>query len=143
MIVGRGRTALLVFAVVFSAAWVYAGTAPNPTPTASPAPGIDLAGIDRAVAPGHDFFAHANGTWLRTTEIPPDRAAYGAAGVVSDLTNRRTAELIQQAAGAGAPAGSTARKIGDFYATYHGRGGHRGQGPPSPPPDARHHRVDR
>ena len=39
--------------------------------------GLDLAGIDPSVAPGDDFFAYANGTWLKTTEIPPDRASYG------------------------------------------------------------------
>ena len=41
------------------------------------ATGLDLAGIDRSVAPGDDFFRYANGTWLKTTEIPADRASYG------------------------------------------------------------------
>jgi putative endopeptidase len=118
MIVGRRPIALLVIAFVVVVGGVAAMAAPDPTPSASPGPGIDLAGIDRSVAPGHDFFAHANGTWLRRTEIPPDRAAYGAAGIVSELTNQRTAELIQEAARAGAPAGAMARKIGDFYASY-------------------------
>src|SRR6476619_1426880 len=81
--------------------------APNPTPSASP--GIDLSGIDRAVRPGEDFFAHANGAWLKATEIPPDRAAYGVGGVVTELTNQRTAALIQQAEKAHAPRGSSAQ----------------------------------
>src|SRR5665213_3337655 len=42
------------------------------------APGIDLAGIDHSVAPGDDFFGYANGTWIKNTEIPADRASYGA-----------------------------------------------------------------
>ena len=27
--------------------------------------GIDLAGIDRSVVPGDDFFGHANGAWIK------------------------------------------------------------------------------
>jgi predicted metalloendopeptidase len=91
------------------------------------------------VPAGQDFFAHANGTWLKTTEIPPDRAAYGVAGLVSDRTSQRTAEIIQQAAAAGegaAPArdnhGSAMevakRKIGDYYASYMDEAGIEAQG---------------
>jgi predicted metalloendopeptidase len=78
-------------------------------------PGIDLAGMDTSVAPGDDFFAHANGTWFKTTEIPADKPSYGAGWVVFDLTTQRTAELIRQAKG---PRGSVGRKIGDYYASY-------------------------
>ena len=42
--------------------------------------GIDLAGIDRSVAPGDDFFACANGSWMKTTEIPADRSSWGSGG---------------------------------------------------------------
>ena len=90
--------------------------APNPTPSASP--GLDLSGIDRGVRPGEDFFAHANGAWLKATEIPADRAAYGVGGVVTELTNERTAALIQQMGKAHAPKGSVAQKVGDYYASY-------------------------
>jgi predicted metalloendopeptidase len=84
---------------------------------APPSPGIDLSGIDASVAPGDDFFAHANGTWLKTTEIPADKPSYGSGWIVFDLTNQRTAELIAQA-GSGARPGSEARKVADYYATY-------------------------
>jgi predicted metalloendopeptidase len=81
-------------------------------------PGIDVGGMDRSVAPGDDFFGYANGTWLKSTEIPPDKASYGAGSIVFDLTSERTAELIQQAGGANPPAGSEARKVADYYASY-------------------------
>ncbi|MCU1281962.1 MAG: Metallopeptidase [bacterium] len=85
----------------------------------SPAPaGIDLAGMDRAVAPGDDFFAYANGTWMKTTEIPPDRASWGAGSALDELTAKRTAALIADTAKTSAPAGSDARKIGDYYASF-------------------------
>lgn len=82
-------------------------------------PGIDLAGIDRSVAPD-DFFAYANGTWLKTTEIPADRAAWGSFAVLAEEANRRTQELIQEAAAAGASGATAAdaRKVGDFYLAF-------------------------
>lgn len=41
--------------------------------TAVNAGGVDLAGMDRSVKPGDDFFSYANGTWIKSTEIPVDR----------------------------------------------------------------------
>jgi putative endopeptidase len=80
--------------------------------------GVDLAGIDRAVAPGDDFAAYANGAWSKATEIPPDKASWGIGSELSEATNRRTRELLEEAAAAGAPAGSIQRKVGDFYAAF-------------------------
>jgi putative endopeptidase len=80
--------------------------------------GTDLAGIDRSIAPGDDFFGYANGAWIKSTEIPADRSSWGISGVVEELTSRRTADLIADASGARAPAGSDARKIGDFFASF-------------------------
>ncbi|WP_243319547.1 M13 family metallopeptidase [Geothrix sp. SG200] len=78
--------------------------------------GLDLAGMDRTVAPGDDFFAYANGAWVKRTEIPADRGSYGVGREVADLTDRRTAALIRGAAQA--PAGSELRKVGDCYASF-------------------------
>ena len=87
-------------------------------PVDVPDPGIDLAGMDRSVAPGEDFFRYANGVWLKTTEIPPDRGAYGVGSIVTERTSARTVELIREAAAGSAAAGSPARKVADYYATF-------------------------
>jgi predicted metalloendopeptidase len=86
--------------------------------TAAASRGIDLSGLDRSVSPGDDFFGYANGAWMRRTEIPADRSSWGIHGVVEELTSRRTADLIADAARTEAPAGSDARKIGDTYASF-------------------------
>ncbi len=80
--------------------------------------GLDLAGMDRAVAPGDDFFAYANGGWVKRTEIPGDRGSFGVGHQVTDLTDRRVAALIKAAAAAKAPAGSERRKIGDCFTSF-------------------------
>jgi predicted metalloendopeptidase len=79
--------------------------------------GLDFAGIDRAVAPGDDFFRYANGSWFAKTEIPPDRASWGTGAALDELTVKRTDELIRAAEASAAPA-TEARKIGDYYASY-------------------------
>ena len=79
--------------------------------------GLDFAGIEGSVAPGDDFFRFANGRWLATTAIPPDRSSWGVGDELDELTLQRTAGLIRTAAASAAP-GTAARKIGDYYATY-------------------------
>jgi putative endopeptidase len=91
--------------------------ATHPTAGVSDSHGLDLAAIDRAVRPGDDFFRFANGRWLAHTAIPADRSTFGTAEVLAELTTQRTVKLIQDAA-AHAAAGSEARKIGDYYASF-------------------------
>src|SRR5687768_301894 len=101
MITGTAFKSLIVAACVLSGS-----IAAAETPAPSPGPGIDLAGMDRSVKPGDDFFRYANGTWLKTTEIPADRGSYSVGWIVTDRNNQRTVELIQEAAAGPAPAGS-------------------------------------
>ena len=80
-------------------------------------PGIDLPGMDKTVRPGNDFFAFANGSWLETAAIPPDRSSWGTGEELSELTDKRVADLIQQA-GATTSIELEAHKVADFYAAY-------------------------
>ncbi len=80
--------------------------------------GIILANMDRSIAPGDNFYLYANGGWLKRTVIPPDRAAVDVFTRLSDLSNERTAALIEGAAKANAAAGSNQRKIADLYNSY-------------------------
>jgi predicted metalloendopeptidase len=77
-----------------------------------------LAGGDPSIKPGDDFFAYANGAWLRETAIPPDRSSYGAFALMAERTESRTVELLREAAKGDAAAGTDARKAGDYFATF-------------------------
>jgi endothelin-converting enzyme/putative endopeptidase len=77
-----------------------------------------VANLDPSVKPGDDFYAYTNGGWLKRTEIPPDRAAVGVFSMLDNISSKRTAELIEQAAKSPAPAGSNLRKIADLYNSY-------------------------
>jgi putative endopeptidase len=77
-----------------------------------------LEGMDTAVVPGDDFFAYANGTWLKNTPIPADRSTYGSGAMLTELNTQRVSKLIEQAAAGGASANAETRAVGDYYASF-------------------------
>jgi putative endopeptidase len=79
--------------------------------------GLDLAGIDQAIAPGDDFDGYCNGRWRAATEIPKDRNSWGPAGVLTEEVDHRLRSLIEEAK-VGAATGTEARKVGDLFASF-------------------------
>ncbi len=117
----RPRLSPLLLALVAATGFAQGPKATGKAATRAQAPvlhGLDLAGMDRSVKPGDDFYAFANGTWMKQTEIPADKGSVGIWSTLFDLTDRQTAAIIQEAAASKAPAGSDQRKIGDFYTTF-------------------------
>src|SRR5277367_7012561 len=104
-----------VAAIVLAAA---AAGVPACRTTPSSRSGIDLAGMDKSVAPGDDFNAYTNGAWTKATTIPADKASYGTDTALADKTRERLLALIQESAKAGSTASDDTRKIGDFYSTF-------------------------
>lgn len=78
--------------------------------------GLDVAGMDTQVAPGDDFFAYANGGWLKTAKIPADRPSWGPTEELTEKTNARLAEILRGQATASP--GSEGRKAADAYAAF-------------------------
>ena len=120
------RTAL---AVSFAALVACAGERPSRPPPAAASPsaaapasvaprGVDLAAMDPAIRPGDDFYLYANGAFMRTAAIPPDRGSTGAFLRVLETVEERNRAVVEEAARVDAPAGSDVRKVGDLYATY-------------------------
>jgi len=97
-----------------------AATTPTTTaPEAAPAPrpeigdfGFDVAGMDRAVKPGDNFYKYANGNWEKITPIPADKSNYGMFTALDDLSRTRTRELLDAAKG------DPNSKVGVAYATF-------------------------
>ena len=80
--------------------------------------GFDTSGMDKTVKPGDSFADYTNGTWAKTTEIPADRSSWGVSGVLRDLSDQRTREIIEAAAKEKGPKGSVSQKVGDLYASF-------------------------
>ncbi len=116
--------------VATSSAWLWAlwlclfGTTANATDagqsqaagSALQMRGIDVGGMDRTVAPGDDFFAYANGTWLKHTTIPADRTSIDAFVSMEELVEQRTRNLIERATQVSNT--TEARKVVDYYSSF-------------------------
>ncbi len=103
----RDRTALLLLLLLLVPA----------TPTRADAPGPRRAYMDTTCAPCRDFFEYANGTWLKTVEMPPAYPAYGMGREIYDRNQLALTRVLEQAAAdAGRQKDPTLRKVGWLYA---------------------------
>lgn len=81
--------------------------------------GFDRAGADLAVEPGDDFFRYANGIWLDRVQIPADKPAYSLRLAMTDTTEQRLHDLIEEAAKKVEPKPATIEgKVGAFYRSF-------------------------
>ncbi|HWZ29463.1 MAG TPA: M13 family metallopeptidase, partial [Gemmatimonadales bacterium] len=69
-----------------------------------------------SVRPGDDFFAYANGEWLKATAIPAGRDRWTARTAIDDVTRQQILSVFDAAATA--PTGSLSRMIADFRSAY-------------------------
>jgi putative endopeptidase len=76
--------------------------------------GFDVAGMNKAIKPGNDFFDYANGKALDAMVIPADRASYGSFNTLSDLSELRLKTLIEALAQASEPKAEDAQ-ISELY----------------------------
>jgi putative endopeptidase len=72
--------------------------------------------VDASIKPGDDFFAYANGAWLRTTELPQGKDRWSARDEINEQNRQRLARLLDDAHNA--PPRSFARKVADFRAAW-------------------------
>ncbi|HMC92378.1 MAG TPA: M13-type metalloendopeptidase, partial [Allosphingosinicella sp.] len=57
--------------------------------------GFDVAGMDRNVKPGDDWFRFVNGTWAAHTTIPADRTSWGGFAILRDISEARIRKLLE------------------------------------------------
>jgi putative endopeptidase len=60
--------------------------------------GFDASGENKAVKPGDDFGAFANGTYIDHLKIPPDQTRYGSFNILRDLSEARVHTILEAAA---------------------------------------------
>lgn len=106
-----------------SANAVWAQSTPTPAPAAASKAqvgrfGFDVSGMDTGVAAGDDFYRYSVGKWVDRTEIPADRSSLTSFAIISETAATRTRAIIEESARTNAPAGSDARKIGDYFASF-------------------------
>jgi putative endopeptidase len=80
--------------------------------------GLDTPGFDPAVRAQDDLFRAANGQWLKSTEIPADKAEYGAFIQLRDQSDARVRAIVDELATQTHAPGSVAQKVGAFYAAF-------------------------
>ncbi|HEY8024024.1 MAG TPA: M13 family metallopeptidase [Burkholderiaceae bacterium] len=77
-----------------------------------------VSGMKPTVRPGDDFYAYVNGGWIDSTEIPADKSYWGVDGEMAEQTDKRVAQLIEEAGKSGANASDDARRVGTFYSAF-------------------------
>jgi predicted metalloendopeptidase len=98
---------------------VATATAAPSTVAAAAISGVDAAAIDAGVRAQDDFFRYSQGKWLKEVEIPSDRSSWGAFNIAADKVEGQVRTIIEQAAaGKDAGKGSSAQKMGDYYASF-------------------------
>jgi putative endopeptidase len=79
--------------------------------------GLDRRNLDPSVSPCVDFYQYANGGWLARNPIPADQSSWGIGTEMRERNYVLLREIMDEAAAANAPAGSSKQKVADFWRT--------------------------
>ncbi len=79
--------------------------------------GLDITLIDQSVKPTNDFFAHANGIWLKNNPIPADKSSWGSFYVLREESLHALHEILEELMSKEPVQGSEEQKLRDYYAT--------------------------
>ena len=80
--------------------------------------GIVPASMDNSVKPGDDWYAYANGGWMKSTEIPADRSNIGGFWIASEQTDRNLAALISDLEDSQPESGTDAARVKAYYDAF-------------------------
>lgn len=78
---------------------------------------VDLAGLDRSVKPGDNFFEYVNGRWYNTVKIDNDQAGVGSYSFLNIPQKRLLQNILDSVSKTKNKKGSIEQKVGDFYAS--------------------------
>ena len=77
---------------------------------------LNISAFDPDIRVEDDLFRHVNGPWLRTAQIPADRATAGAFMTLFDDAEQKVRSIIETCQAN--PTSDEERKIGDLYASF-------------------------
>ena len=80
--------------------------------------GILTQHMDTLVNPGDDFTSYVNGTWVKNTEIPADKASYGVGYIVHEESEDNVKKIIEESSKGDFAKGSDEQKVGDLYQSF-------------------------
>lgn len=80
--------------------------------------GVDLTSLDKAVKAGDNFFLHVNGGWLKTAEIPADRASTGSFQDLQILSETRLKAIVADLEKKRSGLTAEERKLRDLYDSF-------------------------
>lgn len=78
--------------------------------------GLAIEEFSSDIRPQDDLYRHVNGTWFARTEIPEDKARWGAFHMLAEQAEKDVRAIIEQSQDA--EEGTLARKIGDLFASF-------------------------
>jgi predicted metalloendopeptidase len=78
-------------------------------------PAFSVAYMDRSVSPGADFYAFADGQWVKDNPVPADKARWASFTELAERNSFLIHSLLEEAAAGEAPKGTPRREAGDFY----------------------------
>lgn len=78
--------------------------------------GIELDERDPSIHPGDDLYLHMNHRWLERSNIPEDKARFGAFTIIAEEAEKAVRQILEEATTA--PDGSEAKKTGDLFASF-------------------------
>ncbi|MDB5677525.1 M13 family metallopeptidase [Sphingomonas bacterium] len=88
--------------------------------------GVDYSSMDKGVKPGDDFFRYAEGTWLKTAPIAPDKSRAGYNYDMPDEAEIEVRKLVEDAGPT--PADPKMRRVADFYGAWMDQAGIEARG---------------
>ncbi len=108
-----GRRAFLASIGALATIGVVASCSDSSAPAKNTTP--DLSGLDAAVTPQNDLFRHVNGSWLRSYQIPADKAGFSTFDELNDEAQKQLRTIIE---GIDSSASGEDAKIRELYAGY-------------------------
>ncbi|WP_380936470.1 M13 family metallopeptidase [Sphingobacterium bambusae] len=79
---------------------------------------INLSYMDNAVRPQDDFYNYVNGNWMKTVEIPSDKARWGSFDELREHTDIAVLKILKESLSTNFEKGSDGQKIADLYKSY-------------------------